>query len=294
MAPAIRGSIKGVRAVVANSLEIGRNLDLAGIETNYHDQGSGDPVLLIHGSGPGVTAWANWRTVLPRLAQTHRAIAPDMAGFGYTRAPDDFPPTPEFWVAQVLRLLDALGVERANVIGNSFGGAIALHLAHRHPERVQRLLLMGSAGISFPISTGLEKVWGYQPSLQAMHELLKIFAHDHSIITDDLVEMRYRASTRDNVQARFARLFPPPRQQGVDMLALSDAELACISAPVALVHGRGDRVIPFAVSEALSRRLPAATLYPIDECGHWVQIEKGERFLEIVTRFLESEAAPSM
>ncbi len=280
--------------MVANRLEVGKILNLGGIETNYHDQGSGDPVLLIHGSGPGVTAWANWRTVLPLLAQTHRAIAPDMAGFGYTRAPDDFPPTPEFWVAQVLHLLDALGLERVSVIGNSFGGAIALHLAHRHPGRVRRLLLMGSVGVSFPISAGLEKVWGYQPSLGAMRELLKIFAHDHSIITGDLVEMRYRASIRDNVQARFARLFPPPRQRGVDMLALSDADLAGISAPVALVHGRDDQVIPFAVSEALSRRLPTATLYPIDDCGHWVQIEKSERFLEIATRFLESEAAPSV
>jgi len=274
-----------------DSPEIGKTLELGGFAINYHDHGRGEPVLLLHGSGPGVTAWANWRALIPELAQTHRVIAPDMAGFGYTREPADFRATPESWVAQVIGLLDALGLDRVSVVGNSFGGAIALHLAHLHPDRVKRLVLMGSAGISFPISEGLEKVWGYEPSPAAMRELLKIFAYDHSIITDDLVEMRYRASIRDGVQARFSRLFPPPRQQGVELLALSDADLARITVPVAVVHGRDDRVIPFAVSEALVQRLPDATLHPIENCGHWVQIEKRDAFLDVVKAFLEREAA---
>ena len=69
------------------SPEIGRSVLAAGIATNVHDVGAGKPVLLIHGSGPGVTAWANWRLVLPELSKTCRAIAPDMVGFGYTERP---------------------------------------------------------------------------------------------------------------------------------------------------------------------------------------------------------------
>jgi 2-hydroxymuconate-semialdehyde hydrolase len=83
-------------------------------------------VLLIHGSGPGVTAWANWRLVMPALAQSCRVIAPDMVGFGYTeRLPGDVH-TMEGWVAHAIGVLDALGIERTDLVGNSFGGAIAL------------------------------------------------------------------------------------------------------------------------------------------------------------------------
>ncbi|MCB1756695.1 MAG: alpha/beta fold hydrolase, partial [Gammaproteobacteria bacterium] len=200
--------------------------------------------------------------------------------------PADFSATPENWVGQVIGLLDALNLERVAIIGNSFGGAIALKTASLHPERVGKLVLMGSVGVSFPITEGLEKVWGYQPSPDAMRELLHIFAYDHSIISDDLVDMRYRASIRADVQERFASLFPPPRQEGVDRLALSDEALRKISQPTAIIHGRDDQVIPFAVSEALAGHLPNATLYPIEQCGHWVQIEKGREFLAIVEPFL--------
>jgi len=277
--------------------EIGQALELGSgsskIVVNYHDHGQRDDeaVLLLHGSGPGVTAWANWRTVLPDLAQTHRVIAPDMAGFGYTQEPENFVATPDNWVAQVVGLLNALGLDSVNVIGNSFGGAIALHVAHHHPNRVKRLVLMGSVGISFPVTEGLDKVWGYQPSLPAMRELVGIFAHDQSIISDDLVRMRYQASNREGVAARFARLFPAPRQEGVERLALTEPELRRITVPVALIHGRNDRVIPFAVSERLAQVLPNATLHAMDACGHWVQIERREAFMHIVQNFLADGAA---
>ncbi|MGD9862357.1 MAG: alpha/beta fold hydrolase [Pseudodonghicola sp.] len=272
--------------MTSSSPEIGKTLTVDGVRINFHDQGQGDAVLLIHGSGPGVTAWANWRTILPVLAETHRVIAPDMAGFGYTETPADFDATPAAWVRQVIGLLDALGLQKVTIIGNSFGGAIALKTASLHPDRVDRLVLMGSVGTPFPITEGLQKVWGYQPSHEAMNELLHIFAYDHSIISDDLVDMRYRASIRADVQDRFAALFPEPRQAGVEMLALSDAELAAIDIPVVAIHGRDDQVIPFSVSEALVRKLPRAELHPIDACGHWVQIEKAPEFLDIVTGFL--------
>lgn len=270
-----------------NVPEIGNSITLDGVDINYHDRGQGDAILLIHGSGPGVTAWANWRLVLPELAATHRVVAPDMAGFGYTQTPPGYRTSPDNWVAQAIGLMDALGIARFSVIGNSFGGAIALRLASMYPDRVRKVVLMGSVGTRFPISEGLDKVWGYRPSRDAMRELIGIFAYDQSIVTDDLVELRYRASIRADAQERFARLFPEPRQEGVDMLALSDAQLGAIRMPVALVHGRDDRVIPFGVSEMLAAKLPNATLHPIANCGHWVQIEKKQAFLDIVTRFLE-------
>ncbi len=273
----------------AASPEIARALTLGECTINVHDAGQGEPILLIHGSGPGVTAWANWRGVIPVLAQRARVVAPDMLGFGYTSCPPGMPLNVDAWVKQLTDLLDALDLPKVSVVGNSFGGAIALALAHRHPERVKRLVLMGAVGVSFPISEGLEKVWGYQPSLEAMRELIGVFAFDHLIITDDLVKMRYEASTRADVQQRFAALFPPPRQRGVEMLALPETALRGITQQTLNIHGRDDCVIPLEVSERLLRLIPHADLHVFGECGHWVQIEKAEAFTRLISEFLLEE-----
>lgn len=274
----------------STSAEIANHLRVGDCTINYHDQGQGEPILLIHGSGPGVTAWANWRGVIPELSGRARVIAPDMLGFGYTQCPAGRRLDPEAWVGQLTGLLDALDIDRVSVVGNSFGGAIALALAQRHPQRVKRLVLMGSAGISFPITEGLEKVWGYQPSQQAMGELMGVFAYDHSLINDDLVRMRYEASIRDDVQSRFAQLFPAPRQQGVEMLAVPEAALRELPQQTLLIHGRDDRVIPLEVSERLLRLIPHAQLHVFGECGHWVQIERARAFTRLLIDFLTDAA----
>ena len=270
----------------AASPEVANSLQVGDCTINYHDQGQGEAILLIHGSGPGVTAWANWRGVIPALSQQARVIAPDMLGFGYTRCPMDRPLDPDAWVAQLVGLLDALDIPKVSVVGNSFGGAIALAFALRHPQRVSRLVLMGSAGLSFPLTEGLDKVWGYQPSLQAMRELMQVFAYDHGIITDDLVRMRYEASIRDDVQSRFAQLFPAPRQQGIEMLAVDEQALRQLPQPTLIIHGRDDQVIPLEASERLVRLIPHAQLHVFGECGHWVQIEKAADFTRLLIDFL--------
>lgn len=268
------------------SPEIGQVIRLGDCSVNYHDRGTGEPILFIHGSGPGVTAWANWRGVISVLAEQARVIAPDMYGFGYTSCPSGMKLDADAWVTQLLGLLDALDLDSVSVVGNSFGGAIALALAHRHPARVKRLVLMGAVGLSFPLSAGLNKVWGYQPSIPAMRELMKVFAYDHSIINDDLVAMRYAASIRDDVQTRFAQLFPEPRQQGIEMLALEESALRALPHPTLLIHGRDDQVIPLAVSERMLRLIPHADLHVFGECGHWVQIEKAAAFAQLLSDFL--------
>jgi len=112
------------------------------------------------------------------------------------------------------------------------------------------------------------------------------FVYDSSSITDDLVEMRYRASTRPGFHERFAALFPAPRQRWVDAMAPTPEELATLEIPTLLVHGRDDRVIPASSSEQLARRIPNARLEIIPECGHWVQIEKTDTFVDLVSEFL--------
>lgn len=274
--------------VLPTAPEIGADVRLGDVIVNVLEAGSGSPVLLIHGSGPGVTAWANWRTVLPRLDSRFRLIAPDMIGFGYTEAPETAFDM-DAWVGQVTGLLDALGIERCAIIGNSFGGAVALHVASRYPERVDRLVLMGPVGTSFPITDALDAVWGYVPSFERMAALMNAFAYDTSVITDDLVSSRLAASSRPTVQERFSQLFPAPRQQWVDALALEDESLGRIEQPVLIVHGRQDLVIPIEASERLCRLLPDARLHRIDRCGHWVQIEHADEFCNLVSDFLSTD-----
>lgn len=269
---------------VANP-EIALNIRAAGIETNYHDLGSGFPVLFIHGSGPGVSAFANWRLVLPELAKIHRVIAPDMVGFGFTDRPKGVKYDVGTWVAQAIGLLDALGVAKAHIVGNSFGGAIALALAIRHPERVERLVLMGSVGVPFPITPGLDAVWGYQPSFEAMRKLLDIFAYSRDLVNDELAELRYKASIRPGFQESFSAMFPAPRQRWVDAMASREADIRALRHETLIIHGRDDKVIPLANSLTLLDWIDRSQLHVFSRCGHWVQIEHAQRFAQLLVGF---------
>lgn len=270
----------------APSPEIGKRIDAAGIVTNLHDVGSGRPVLLIHGSGPGVTAWANWRLVLPELAKSCRVVAPDMLGFGYSERPAGVAYGLDAWVGHAIGVLDALGIEQADIVGNSFGGAIALALAIRHPQRVRRLVLMGSVGVPFDITPELDAVWGYRPSLAAMRGLLDIFAWDRALVTDELAELRYQASLRPGFQESFAAMFPAPRQRWVDALASREADIRAIAHKTLVIHGRDDRVIPLANSLTLNQWISDSQLHVFGRCGHWVQIEHSAEFNRLVAGFL--------
>ena len=264
----------------------GRVIDVMGVSTHVMEAGVGDVVLLLHGSGPGVSAEANWRLTIPALAGSFRVIAPDLLGFGQTGAPADGTYSMNAWVAHVVALLDELGVERAHVVGNSFGGGLALRLAARHPGRVNRLVLMGAVGLEFPITEGLDDVWGYEPSVESMRRLLETFAHDPALVNDDLAEMRYRASMAPGVQERYSAMFPAPRQRWVDAMATPADEVCTIAAETLIVHGRDDRVIPLDVSLRLAHLIDRSQLHVFGRCGHWTQIEHAEAFNRLVSDFL--------
>ena len=272
--------------------EIGQSITAAGIRTNYHDSGgAGAPVLLIHGSGPGVSAWANWRLVMPALAQQARVIAPDMVGFGYTERPQGFVYNMDAWVRQAVGLLDALGIARTDLVGNSFGGGLSLALAIAHPERVRRLVLMGSAGVSFPLTEGLDAVWGYTPSVENMRAIMDYFAFDQGLMSDDLARLRFEASIRPGFQESFAAMFPAPRQRWIEALASAEADIRALPHQALVIHGREDRVIPLSTSLTLSSWIQRSQLHVYGQCGHWTQIEHAARFARLVGDFL-AEAHP--
>lgn len=265
--------------------EIGKSIKANGIVTNYHDVGEGNPVLLIHGSGPGVSAWANWRLTLPALAATNRVVALDMVGFGFTERKPDFAYGLDAWVDHAVGLLDALNIAQTDLVGNSFGGAIALALAIRHPERVRRLVLMGSVGVSFELTKGLDAVWGYEPSIAAMRGLLDIFAFDRNLVSDELAELRYRASIQPGFQESFSSMFPAPRQRWVEAMASAESDIRQIKNETLIIHGREDQVIPMSNSVRLHQLIESSQLHVYGRCGHWVQIEHASRFNRLLADF---------
>jgi 2-hydroxymuconate-semialdehyde hydrolase len=269
-----------------NNPEIGQRVRTGTFHTNLHDNGAGPPLLLVHGSGPGVSAWANWRLVMPTLAQRRRVLAPDMLGFGFTDRPADAEYNLSRWVGQLLDLMDALQLDRADIVGNSFGGALALALAIRAPERVRRLVLMGSVGVPFPITPGLDAVWGYEPSLQNMRRLMDLFAHDRRLVTDELARLRYEASMQPGTHAAFAAMFPAPRQRWVDAMASREEDIRALLHPTLVLHGREDRVLPLSNSLTLAQWIPNSQLHVFGQCGHWTQIEHRHRFVRLVEDFL--------
>ncbi len=256
-------------------------------DTHYLEAGEGRPVLLIHGSGPGVSGRANWQGLMrSAVNERSRLLAPDVLGFGETRATPGTELSHDNRVRHLVGFLDALGLETVDLVGNSMGGALALALASRHPERVRRMVLMGTVGIRFPITPGLDQVWGYTPSAENMRGIMGLFAYDQGLITEELIALRHEASAVPDVQQRYAEAFAAPRQRHLDAMALSEAELSEIRTPTLLVHGRDDRIIPLeATSLRLLSLLPTADLVVFSRCGHWTQIERAQDFQRQVDGF---------
>ncbi len=270
---------------------IGASVDAGGIITNYLHAGdaAAAPVVLLHGSGPGVSAFANWRTTIPSLAASNHVFAPDLAGFGYTQRPDGYRYTMDNWITHVEDFLAALGLESYSLVGNSFGGALALRLATKHPDQVRRLVLMGSVGVPFLMTEGLEAVWGYEPTVPAMRRVMDFFANNRELITDDLAATRHQASIQPGFQESYAAMFPAPRQRWLDAMVTDEDAIRTIQSPTLIVHGREDRVIPPDTSRQLFELIPNAQLHMFGQCGHWTQIEHAAAFNRLVTSFLADE-----
>jgi pimeloyl-ACP methyl ester carboxylesterase len=264
--------------------EIGRRVDAHGIGTNYLEAGQGSPVVLVHGSGPGVSAYANWRLTMPDLATEHRVLAPDMAGFGFSDKPGSYGMAR--WVDQLDGFFTALGIERASLVGNSFGGGLAISFATRFPERVDKLVLMGSVGVDFPITDGLDRVWGYEPSIENMRSILDLFAYDRTLVNDELAQLRHRASIEPGVQEAFSAMFPAPRQRWVDDMATDEAAIAALPHDTLIIHGRDDRIIPMDNAVRLLHLIERSQLHVFGRCGHWTQIEHAAEFNQLLLRFL--------
>lgn len=257
--------------------------------------GVGEAVVFLHGSGPGATGWSNWQFALPALGDRFDCIAPDYCGFGDTTHPVDPPRDSRVWmrwrVEQVLGLLDVLGVERAHVVGNSMGGGLTLKLVTEAPERFERVVLMGTAGIPYgPPSVELQHMMSFydDPTPEALARLYSYFIFDTDGLDQELgaiVEDRLAVALRPEVRRSFEAIFA----SGPLYPVVAETSVRRIEHPVLLVHGQNDTIVPVEVSHTLMSQLADARMYVFGRCGHWTQIEHPDRFNNLLAAFLSGD-----
>ncbi len=258
--------------------------------TNVHRAGSGAPVALLHGSGAGVSAWANFANVIEPLSNSFDVIAPDIAGFGQTELKSDTDYNIMLWVEHFIGILDALEIQKISVVGNSFGGALGLMTAINHPERIDKLVLLGTPCGRFPMTDGLRAQLEFDGTMEGMRHAVSFFPFDESHISEDLIERRFEAATRDGALEAFQKLMPAPRGDAPEVRAIPEKMLRNVKHKALILHGREDRLVPHARAIDMHEWLENSELVSFGKCGHWVQIEREADFLRQVTAFLGGNA----
>jgi 2-hydroxy-6-oxonona-2,4-dienedioate hydrolase/4,5:9,10-diseco-3-hydroxy-5,9,17-trioxoandrosta-1(10),2-diene-4-oate hydrolase len=266
------------------------------------EAGSGQPVVLLHGGGPGATGVSNYSRNIDVLAQHFRVIVPDMPGYGASSKDIDRSDPFGDLAFAIRSMLDELGVEKAHLVGNSYGGAAALRLTLDRPDRVDRLILMGPGGIGttrgLP-TKGLNKLFGYYggegPSRDKLASFIRDYlVHDGAAVDDDLIDVRYEASIQPEVVAN-----PPLRRpSGPGALRTlwrmdftRDRRLARATTPTLVIWGADDKVNRPSGGATLARTMPDCDLYLAANTGHWVQWERPDLFNKLAQTFLRGREA---
>ncbi len=259
------------------------------------EAGSGPVLVMLHGGGPGASAVANYRQNLPALARHFRVVLPDQPGFGGSYRPTeadlDERSITEITVDALLQALDALGIDRFHLLGNSLGGAAALALALAAPERVDRLVLMAPGGGWLPFgptpTEGQKAMFRYYggegPTVKKMRDFIRVMTADPRR-WEDTVQARYEASL-DASHIAFYHAYNAAfaKRHGMDPLWRRVHEIA---SPTLLLWGRDDRTITLDGASLMLRQIPDVQLHVFGRCGHWVQLERQAEFERLVTDFL--------
>jgi 2-hydroxymuconate-semialdehyde hydrolase len=251
--------------------------------THYHELGEGTPILFLHGSGTGVTAAANWWLNLPAISEQGRCIAIDSIGYGQSVVADGTEYGIKEWVRHAVRVLDALGIDKTWIVGNSLGGWLAFQFAIDFPDRLLGIVSMGTGGAKL---TGA--LAGHSnPTLteEGIRKTLELFVVDKSLVTDELVALRYRSALNDTASDRLAAVVAA-RDRDREQLPLDFDVLAELDLPVLLIHGVQDVVIPVSRTWELLNLIPHADAHIFSQCGHWSQVERAEDFNTVITRYL--------
>ncbi|AUI57648.1 4,5:9,10-diseco-3-hydroxy-5,9,17-trioxoandrosta-1(10),2-diene-4-oate hydrolase [Amycolatopsis sp. BJA-103] len=268
-----------------------------GLKLHYHEAGVEHPetVILLHGGGPGASAWSNFGRNLPVFAKNYRTLAIDQPGFGRSDKPTEHPQYFRHSADAVVGLMDELGIERAHFVGNSLGGGASVRLALNHPQRAGRLVLMGPGGLSLNLfapdpTEGIKNLGRFSappgPSREKLEAFLRIMVHDQSLITDELIDERFAAASAPESLAAMKAMGKSFAQPDTYEEGMLWREAHRLRQRVLLIWGREDRVNPLDGALLALKTIPRAQLHVFGGCGHWAQLEKFDEFNRLALDFL--------
>jgi 2-hydroxy-6-oxonona-2,4-dienedioate hydrolase len=262
---------------------------------HYHEAGEGPALILIHGSGPGVTGWANFQGNIGVFAEHFRTFIINLPGYGGSAPVAGNPMA--ISADAVIRFMDALGIDRAHILGNSLGGIVGSIVAAQHPARVDRFVTIG--GIGFGLFTAfpgeginLLTEFAEDPTRERLIQWLRSMVFDQALVTEELIDSRFKQATDPVTMATSRQLYSRAAMKAMsDMThgpqaAQSFAHLASIQAPTLITWGRDDRVSSLDRAFIALRLIPKAELHVFPNCGHWAMIERKAEFESTVLAFL--------
>ncbi|WP_027503475.1 alpha/beta fold hydrolase [Rhodococcus sp. UNC363MFTsu5.1] len=261
----------------------------------YHEAGEGPPLILLHGSGIGVSGWRNYRGNLAVFAEHFRCYILEFPGFGVSDPVEGHPVLTAG--SSVIRFMDALGIPSAAMIGNSMGGVVGVNLAMRHPERVGKLVTIGGVGPNIfsqnpSEGTRLLQEFADSPSRERLVRWLECMVYDPAVITEERVEERWETAndpvSHETLAAMYGSKAFAAQQQA---MVASDAPpywsmMHKVQCPTLLSWGRDDRQCPPDMAMVPMRLIPDAELHVFPNCGHWVMVEAKEAFERVAIEFL--------
>ncbi len=262
------------------------------LQLHYNDTESGaQTVVMIHGSGPGASGWANFnRNVEPLVSAGYRVVLMDCPGWSKSDPIVSRGSRPDLNARALKGLLAVLGLDKVHIIGNSMGAHSAVAFALANPERVGKLVLMGggTGGVSplVPMATEGIKLIGAlyrEPTIENLQRMMNVFVYDASHLTDDLFRARLENMlSRPDHLANFVESSEVNPKQYPDV----GHRLGEISADTLVIWGRDDRFVPLDAGLRLVAGLQKADLHVFGRCGHWAQWEHADKFNQMVTAFL--------
>ncbi|PWA11967.1 alpha/beta hydrolase [Pueribacillus theae] len=265
-------------------------IDTNGLTTHYWEVGEGEPLILIHGGGAGADAWINWRKLLERYSKNgFRTIAYDLIGYGESSKPDpeNFKYDHEARAEQLISFIKALGLEKVSLIGNSLGGATSIVATLKEPDKINKLVLMGTGGRRRPgeTSASFKSLHSFGNERDEMRQIIRNLTNPEFEIEEEMIEYRLKLANDPETSKAYSAIMKYLKEGNS---FIPDEEIKKIKHKTLLVHGRNDNQVPVEKSFELEKLIENAWLYVIPHCGHWAMIERTDEFIKLTTDFLKN------
>jgi len=262
------------------------------LDIHYNDAGKGDVVIMLHGGGPGASGWSNYyRNIDAFVDRGYRVILMDSPGYGKSDPIVTGETRAVVQARAVKGLMDALDIRQAHLVGNSMGGATSLSFALDYPDRLSKMVLMGSGGLGTSLFNalpmeGIKAIFQVyrDPTLENLKRLIQVFVFDPSKMTEELIKSRF-----DNMMGNREHLSNYVKSMELNARGFSfdlSPRLGEIKAKTLVIWGRDDRMVPLDHALKLVWGLPSAELHVFAKCGHWAQWEHAEEFNRLALDFL--------